>query len=59
MEVGDDVVTLAVTRHLEESLGCAFGMVGGSAAPLQVVPAVLRVRLDFASLMAVAAGVNS
>lgn len=59
MEAGGDVVTQAVPRQLEETLGCAFGMAGGSVALLLVAPAARRVRLDYASLMVVAVGANS
>lgn len=59
MEVGGDVVTQAVPRHLEETLGCALGMAVGSVALFLVAPAARRVRLDYASLMVVVVGANS
>lgn len=57
--MGGDAVTQAVPRDLEETLICALGMAGGSAALLLVAPAARRVRLDYASLMVVAVGANS
>lgn len=58
MEVGDDVDIRVAPKQQGESQVCASGMVEARDAKWKDVPAVLRVRLDYASLMVGAAGAS-